>query len=175
MRPVRPWTRKEEGQALWWVRQGVKEVTVARRLGRTESAVKTKLGHLKRAAGLQTKCPPERGRGELSTSVALLSSPGVSDLDVAKVLGIGQPAVTRTRNRLGIPPGCEKHKHRRGWKPGDPGGLKAAIVRLYGVWGRSDAEIARLTGEPRFRVTYYREKMGIPPCGRAGRPTKEAT
>jgi hypothetical protein len=38
------------------------------------------------------------------------------------------------------------------------------------VWGVSDAEVARLTGEPRYRVTYYREKLGIPACGRAGRP-----
>jgi hypothetical protein len=173
-KPIRPWTRKEEELSLWWGTQGIKVVVIAHRLGRTYGAVKNKLKVLKRTKGVQTKPPPDRAKGELQKAVRRLHVPGVCDQDVADILGVTKSAVCHVRRSLKLPAWRKRGGGgRKQWVLGDPGGLPAAIIRLYGVWGRSDAEIAHLTGEPRFRVTYHREKLGIPACGRAGRPLKD--
>lgn len=146
---------------------------IAVRLRRTASAVSSRMTKLKRVAGGHRAPPPEYARGALTAAVVRLCGPGISDHDVARVLDRDPSVISRTRRAAGLPAGGEKHKHRGAWKPGDPGGLKAAVVRLYGRWGRSDAEIARAAGVPRHAVTYLREKMGIPACGRAGRPAPD--
>jgi hypothetical protein len=171
--PKRPWEPKDEETALMWALVGVKPFVIARRLNRSVSSVTSKIEKMKRKRNLQEKPPPDRKRGELSNSVRILSGPGISDQDMAKILDVNTCVVTRTRHRLGIPPGCERYKSRKAWKPGDPGGIKAAIVRLYGKWGMSDADMARITGHAKQLVRHYRVKLGLPVVGFSGRRKKE--
>jgi hypothetical protein len=93
---------------------------------------------------------------------------------VARVLDVSAAAVRRCRARLGIPPGAGRRPGPLvGWKPGDPGGLKAAVVRLYGRWGMSDTEIAQRTGKARNEIWWVRTKIGLDGVGRPGRKPKE--
>jgi hypothetical protein len=164
----RPWTRKEESRLLGMVGRGVKQLVAARILGRSLTAVWVKLRKLRAAAGVPRE--PRRGPGELARAVRLMSGEGVSDGDVARALDVSAAAVRRCRARLGIAPGAGRRPGPLvGWKPGDPGGLKAAVVRLYGAWGMADAEVARRAGVPRQTVTYLRTKLGLPAAGRPGR------
>jgi predicted transcriptional regulator len=61
---TRPWTRKEESRLLGMVDRGVKQLVVARILGRTQTAVWLKLRKLRAAAGEPRE--PRRQPGDLA-------------------------------------------------------------------------------------------------------------
>lgn len=168
---MRPWTRKEEELLRFWAGLRVKHEVIARRLNRTARACACRIMKLARASGVPADY--RRPWGDLREAVSRLSGPGISDRDVARVLDVAKSTAATTRRRLGIPPGVGRNDCRRGWRPGDPGGLKAAVVRLYGRWGMADTEIAARTGHTRAEVWYVRTKLGLDGVGRAGRKPKE--
>lgn len=116
---VRVWTPEEVRLLLWWVSQGVKQVVIARRLGRTPPAVKKKLWHLRG----EPKMPPRRSRASVSSSVGQLWRRGFNDVEIGERTGLSPQAVLRTRRRLGLPANCDhagaariSHEWRRRYK-----------------------------------------------------------
>lgn len=149
----RDWTRKEEDDAVAAALAGESIRGIAERTGRTYSAVSQKVSKKLRERGLGRTEPKRYKAGEFATLVARLARPGVSDGDVAKILGCYQSQVTTTRRKLGIPPGCRKHAklmnpERRPpghkWQPGE---LTACVTRLLALnsgMGVPLAEMGRL-------------------------------
>lgn len=148
-----PWTRKEEQETLAAVIAGVKISTIAKRLGRSHSAVAQKVCVLLRKDGKERRQPKRYKPNEFATLVVRLSRPGVADGDVAKILGCLPQTVLAVRKRLGIPSGCRKHirlmkPERRPpghiWRPGE---LTVCVTRLLALndgLGIPAAEMAKL-------------------------------
>lgn len=163
------WTTCEVADLSRWLAEGVKFAVIAKRLGRSYSAV------AQRASTFpgRDRVPRIHRPGELSKWVARLCIPGVSDSDVGGILGVTRRAVWSTRRRLGIPPGCRKHGKR--CRPERaPEGNDARFLRLYSGVGRSDGEIAELMGVSKWVVYRTRRGFGLPGVGAAGPKFKEA-
>lgn len=110
----RAWTRAEEAAAVELRRAGLKVAAVARRLGRTFQAVRTKL-HRLGVADDDTR-RPRRGRGRLSRIVVQLLRRGECVRDVAERLGVCPSVVTAIRKRKGLPASSAADARRRSWE-----------------------------------------------------------
>lgn len=162
----KPWTPRDDADLAALLAAGTKYATIAKRLGRTYSAV------AQRAFGLagRDRLPRLHKPGELTAWVKRLVIPGVSDSDAAGVLGVTRQTVALTRWRIGRPSGSEQGGHRK-LDPATWSGIstKAKFLRLYSGVGRSDAEIARLLGLTKPYVREIRVGFGLPALGVARR------
>lgn len=99
MGKIRPWTRKEQIRLRVLEQSRVPRSQIARILERTPLAVQRMLFKM----GLAKR---RRANGELEAIVRKLWRPGLSDVDLADLIGCKNPqAVTMARKRLGLPPG----------------------------------------------------------------------
>lgn len=175
----RDWTKIEEETLLRWSQQGVKVSVCAKRLGRTWGATWQKVRVLQKRAGARGDSLKLFGSGQLSARVRKLCLPGVSDQEVAIILGVSRAAVAKARWRLGIPPGLPqggkyggRHPDSRNPLPvAPPGGnglrgqaFKVAVVRYSAAnrgFGTRDTEIGLRVGRSRGAVNMCRRALAI--------------
>jgi hypothetical protein len=92
----RAWTRVEEQRAVALARSGLKAAAVARRLGRSRSAVGLRLWKLGERS--------QPGKGVHDATVRRLVRKGWYDWEVALELGVCPSRAAKIRRRLGLPP-----------------------------------------------------------------------
>lgn len=102
----RDWTRKELDEAVRLVLSGLSHKQVGERIGRTKQAVMSTVGKELRRLGKNREAYHKRYKDyEFQHLVVRFCRPGVSDKDVAAILGCSDGTVFKIRHRLGLPAG----------------------------------------------------------------------
>lgn len=110
----RDWTRNEERELAALRRGGLKLYAIARRLGRSVVACRTRLSRL--GVVVDPGRRPRRRRGELKRAVVDLLLAGHCVRDVAERLGVYPSVVSVIRSRSGIPAAPVSDARRRSWE-----------------------------------------------------------
>jgi IS30 family transposase len=134
----KPWTKKELIEAHRWRQEGVAVAEVASRLGRSTCAVVNTLAYHNARGMLPFTRKKRASLGYYRIQVVDLHSKGMSDNQIALVIGVRRDTVRVWRGKLGLPANTEYYD----WKARYVRQMeKAGVESLVEMrWNKSTAE-----------------------------------